>query len=227
MDRTSDGDPGSGPGAEDQARRAKVVERVRLMLAKAASTDHEAEAQVFEERALALMAAHEIEERELRDATPHEPHDIACGHFGHAQYAAVVLCVEVAGLFGAYGVMLRHQRKFTARLMCTSAQLDLTMPLVDHLLAQLMADLNRDRPRSRKDYALGWVNRVLIRLTEARARVYDRAGALVPTVASSAEAYHQQFGTPARGRRQQVGPDFVDGQAAGEEADLNQERLPG
>ena len=109
-------------------KRAKVVERCRAMLAKAASTNHEAEAEAFEERALRLMAEYEIEERELRDALPHEAHDIPCGHFGHAQQAAVLLCVSVARLFGGYGVRVSENRKFTARLMCTPTQVGLKPP---------------------------------------------------------------------------------------------------
>lgn len=209
----------------DDDKRAKVVERVRAMLAKAASTNHEAEAEAFEEHALRLMADYEIGERELRDVSPHEPHDIDCGHFGHAQHAAVVLCAGVAELFGGFGVMVKRQRKYAARLMCTPSQLDLAMPLIDHLLAQMMNDLNRDRPRSRKDYSLGWVERVTNRLAEAQERVYVDAKALVPTVDAARNAYLEAYGNPARGRKHYVGQNYFDGQVAGDEADLNQQRL--
>lgn len=208
-------------------KRTKAVERVRAMLAKAASTNHRAEAEAFEEHALRLMAAYEIEERELRDAEPHDAHDVPCGHFGNAQYGAVLLCVNAAGLFGAYGVLVRQNRKYSARLMCTPSQFDMTMALIDHLLAQMMRDLNRDRPRSRKDYALGWVDRVLDRLNQAQARVYSESTALVPTTEAAESAYLELYGQPGKARRQYVGANYVEGQGAGEEADLNQQRLAG
>ncbi|MEL7207531.1 MAG: DUF2786 domain-containing protein [Actinomycetota bacterium] len=209
----------------DDDRRAKVVERVRAMLAKAASTNHEAEAEAFEEHALRLMAEYQIAERELREAQPHAPHDIECGHFGNAQHAAVVLCAGVAELFGGYGVMVKRQRKYAARLMCTPSQFELATPLIDHLLAQMMHDLNRDRPRSRKDYSLGWVERVLDRLGETRERVYSEAKSLVPTTEAARSAYLDTYGEPGRGRRQYVGANYFEGQVAGDEADLNQQRL--
>lgn len=209
----------------DEDKRAKVVERVRAMLAKAASTTHEAEAEAFEEHALRLMATYEIAERELRDVASHEPHDVPCGHFGHAQHAAVVLCAQVAALFGGYGVMVKRQRKYTARLMCTPSQLELAMPLIDHLLAQMMLDLNRDRPRSRKDYALGWVERVVTRLEEAQERIYSESKALVPTTDAAERAFVEAYGAPERARKQYVGANYYEGQQAGDEADLNQQRL--
>ncbi|MEM8923153.1 MAG: DUF2786 domain-containing protein [Actinomycetota bacterium] len=213
--------------AAGDAKRTKVVEKVRALLAKAASTEHEAEAEAFEEHALRLMADYEIAERELRDVAPHDAHEIDCSHFGRAQTAAVLLCAEVAAMFGGYGVKLSQDRRFRALLMCTPSQLELALPLIDHLLVQLMADLNRDRPRSRRDYSLGWAHRVVTRLEAAQERIYSEAKALVPTTDAAEAAFIERYGQARRARRQTVGPEYAVGQEAGEEADLRQHRLGG
>jgi hypothetical protein len=218
----------TGPIGSDAHRekRVKVVERVRAMLAKAASTDHEAEAATFEEHALRLMAAWEIEERELRDAQPHGSYDVPCGHFGNAQTGAVLLVAGVARLFGGFAVRLSDgHRRHTVRLTCTPTQFELAGALIDHLLPQLMADVNRDRPRSRRDYSVGWTQRVLERLTEAQARVYTESNALVPTTEAAERAYREQHGSVRRARTLRVGLDAVAGAEAGERVDLDQHRL--
>ena len=207
-------------------KRAKVVELVRAMLAQAASTTFEAEAETFEAHALRLMAEYEIEQRELRDVdTDYDVHDIACERFGRAQYAAVVLCAEVAKLFGGYGILVRDNRRYTTRLVVTDTQFELAKPLIDHLLAQMMSALNHDKPRSRKDYSLGWVYRVLDRLNAAQAVVYSESNALVPTNDAAKAAYVELHGRPDTGRKIVVGANYQDGQVAGEGADLNQTRL--
>ena len=207
-------------------KRAKMVERVRAMLAKAASTDHEAEAATFEEHALRLMARWEIEERELRDAQPHDSFDIPCGHFGHAQTGAVLLVAGIARLFGGFAVRMSDgSRRHTVRLTCTPTQFELASALIDHLLPQLMTDVNRDRPRSRRDYAVGWAQRVLERLDEAQARVYAESRALVPTTVAAERAYREQHGPVRRARTLRLGRDALTGADAGDRADLDQQRL--
>ena len=49
-------------------RRANVIDKVRAMLAKASSTDHEPEREAFEAKAQALITRYQIEARELSDA---------------------------------------------------------------------------------------------------------------------------------------------------------------
>lgn len=217
---------GPEPGSDQAEKRAKVVERVRAMLAKAASSEHDAEAATFEEHALRLMAHWEIEERELRDAQPHDAYEIPCGHFGNAQAGAVLLLAGVARLFGGYAVRLSTgSRKHSVQLMCTPSQYEMAEAMADHLLPQLMGDINRDRPRSRRDYSLGWANRVLERLNEAQERVYSESNALVPTTEAAARAYRERFGPVRRAPTLRVGRDAAVGAAAGDEVDLRQRQL--
>ncbi len=207
------------------AKRNRAVERVRAMLAKAAATDFEAEAQSFEEHALRLMAAYEIEERELRDSGTYESEHVPCHHFGNAQTGAVLLISGVARMFGAYPVQVSHSGKFTVSLTATPPQFDLTMTLVDHLFPQLMADITRDRPRSRRDYSIGWATKVLTRLELTQHRVYAQTDALVPTTTDAEHAFKSKNGPARKGRRLTVGHEYNHGVTAGERADLNQQQL--
>lgn len=52
-------------GADEVARRDKLVRRVRAMLAKAASSEHEGEAETFALRARQIMEEHQLSEHEL------------------------------------------------------------------------------------------------------------------------------------------------------------------
>lgn len=199
------------------------------MLAKAASTVHEAEAESFEAKALEIMAAYEIEERELREASGFSSEEIDFGHMGNAGTGAASLAIGLANLFGGAGVRSVVSRRHYAKLHTTPSQRENVDLMLDHLLPQLRHDLSRDRPRSRKSYSVGWAARVLARLHAAQSVVYARSNALVPTNdAARDDLYGELAAQGIRVSRASVRVDGVDydrGDAAGEQADLNQPRV--
>lgn len=226
----SPGNEATGDTAAEQ-RRAKKVEQVRAMLAKAASTHHEAEAATFEAKALEIMAAYEIEERELREASGFESEEIDLGHMGNAGTGAASLAIGLADLFGGAGVRGVSDRRHYAKLHTTPSQRENVDLMLDHLLPQMRNDLSRDRPRSRKSYSVGWAYRVLDRLRSAQTIVYSQSNALVPTGdAARIDLYAQLSDQGIRVSTASVkvdGRDYERGDAAGEEADLNQARVAG
>ena len=212
-----------------EQRRAKKVEQVRVMLAKAASTEHEAEAETFEAKALEIMAEYEIEERELRDVSGYASEEIDLGMMGNAGTGAASLAIGLADLFGGAGVRGVVDRKHYAKLHTTPSQRENVELMLDHLLPQMRNDLSRDRPRSRKSYSVGWAFRVLERLRAAQAVVYAQSNALVPTGdAARTDLYAQLNEQGVRVSTASVkvdGFDYQRGDAAGVEADLNQARV--
>lgn len=199
------------------------------MLAKAASTVHEAEADAFEAKALEIMAAYEIEERELREASSFSSEEVDLGHMGNAGTGAASLAIGLANLFGGAGVRSVVNRRHYAKLHTTPSQRENVDLMLDHLLPQLRHDLSRDRPRSRKSYSVGWAARVLARLHSAQSVAYAKSNALVPTNdAARDDLYGELASQGIRVSRASVrvdGADYERGDAAGEQADLNQPRV--
>ncbi len=219
----------AGSTAAGSERRAKKVEQVRAMLAKAASTEHEEEAESFEAKALEIMAAFEIEERELRAASGFESDEIDMGHMGNAGMGAATLAVGLANLFGGAGVRGVISRRHYATVHTTTSQRENVELMLDHLLPQLRRDLSRDKPRSRKSYSLGWAVKVVQRLEAAQAIAYSTTTSLVPTNdAATEDLYAQLAQSGIRVSRASVkvdGLDFERGDVAGTEADLDQARV--
>ncbi len=199
------------------------------MLAKAASTVHEAEAESFEAKALEIMAAYDIEERELRDASGFSSEEIDLGHMGNAGTGAASLAIGLANLFGGAGVRSVVDRRHYAKLHTTPSQRENVDLMLDHLLPQMRSDISRDRPRSRKSYSVGWAARVTARLQVAQSVAYSNSNALVPTSdAARAGLYGELAAQGVRVSRASVrvdGFDYERGDVAGGTADLNQARV--
>lgn len=207
--------------------RTKMIERVRTLLAKAASSEFEAETEAFETKAFRLMADHEIEERELRKASDFDEHVVDLTAFGRAGKGAACLAAGLADLFGGYAVLwsIGDGRSGRVKLFCTPHQREQVDLLLDHLLPQLRASLTRDRPRSRMSYSMAWAGRVHERLRSAQEEVYRECRALVPTNVQARAAFETEYG-PARRQRPSIDPrSAISGDLAGTQADLNQQRL--
>ena len=211
--------------------RTRWVDKVRNLLAKANSTDNEAEREAFQAKALALMARWEISERDVRDSGPlaHNEHRMDMGHFGNAQRGACWVACGVARLFGGFGLVWSGNGKLSVSIEATDEQWARIETLVDHLLPQMMDDILRDRPRSRKSYSLGWSTRVLDRLREVQAKVYADVAAEtgraelvhVPTNEAAEASAVERHGPFRSAPRQTVnGADLAAGKAAGNNADI-------
>lgn len=206
-----------------------MVRRVRALLAKAMSTEHEAEAATFEAKAQQLMARYAIEQRELRDSEEYGQSVLDFTDWGHAQYGVAALAALVAPIYGGYGVLwsVGDGKTGRAKIMATETQRTMIDVTLDHLLPQLRADILRDKPRSRKSYAIGWAQRVVDRLEDARDAAYIEVSgstALVPS-SSEAERLMREAITVSKSRTDFDGQQMNDGARAGEQADLGQEKI--
>lgn len=206
----------------------KTIERIRGLLAKAASSEFEAEREAFEAKAMALMAEHEIAERELRAPSSIDQSLIDLTSFGRAGKGAACLAAWIADLLGGYAVLVsfRDGKSGRVQLYCTATQRDRLDLLLDHLLPQLRAALTKDKPRSRMSYSLAWAHAVIERLRESHATAYATHGALVPTNVEAKRAYQAEHGRAAPMSLRIEAASAEAGTAAGHEADLGHDRLP-
>lgn len=205
----------------------KNVERIRGLLAKAASSEFDAEREAFEAKAMALMAEHEIAERDLREPSSIDQSMIDLTSFGRAGKGAACLAAWIAELLGGYAVLVsfRDGKSGRVQVYCTSSQRDRLDLLLDHLLPQLRAALTKDKPRSRMSYSLAWAVAVLGRLRESHEAAYADQGALVPTNAEAKAAYQAEHGAPGSMSLRVEAASADAGTAAGHEADLGYDRL--
>jgi len=206
----------------------KTIDRIRGLLAKAASSEFEAEREAFEAKAIALMAEHEIAERELQEPSSIDQGTIDLTSFGHAGKGAACLAAWITDLLGGYAVLVSigDGKSGRVRVYCTSAQRDRLDLLLDHLLPQLRAALTKDKPRSRMSYSLAWAHAVLQRLSDSHNAAYAAHGALVPTNVEAKEAYQAENGRPGSMSLRVEAASANAGTAAGHEADLGYDRLP-
>lgn len=206
----------------------RTIDRIRGLLAKAASSEFDAEREAFEDKAMSLMAEHEIAERELQEPSNIDQSMIDLTSFGRAGKGAACLAAWIAELLGGYAVLVsfRDGKSGRVQVYSTSAQRDRLDLLLDHLLPQLRAAMTKDKPRSRMSYSLAWAHAVLERLRESHAVAYATHGALVPTNVKAKEVYRETHGTPASMSLRVEAASADAGKAAGHEADLGHDRLP-
>ncbi len=206
--------------------RDRIVDRVRALLAKADSTEHQAERDAFFAKAQALITRHHIDEAELEAADSEVVREtVLIVDWGHATRGVVYLYGEVAELNRC---SLGHQlTRGAARieLFGTSLDIELTLTLVDYLLPQLRAALLRDRPRSRMSYSMGWVREVAARLAEAQKAEAAISNALVPTNVTADEALHAAFQVRSARSTEVDTRAYGSGMAAGENADIGHVKL--
>lgn len=206
--------------------RDRIVDRVKALLAKADSTNHEPERQAFLAKAQQLITRHHIEQLELTesDSTIGEQL-IPIRGWGNA----------TRGVVNLYAVVAASNRCTTARtgdryatdVILFGSEVDraLTVALVEHLLPQLRHDLLRDKPRSRMSYAVGWSIEVADRLTAASEAEAAASKALVPTNEAAREALHATY-LITRGRSAEVRfEEYGSGRRAGRNADIGHTKL--
>ena len=205
----------------------KTIERVRGLLAKAASSEFEAERAAFEDKAMALMAEHEIAERELQEPSSIGETMLDLTSFGRAGKGAACLAAWIADLLGGYAVLISRGdgKSGRVKVYCSSTQRERLDVLLEHLLPQLRSAMSKDKPRSRMSYSLAWAHAVLERLSDAYTAAYATHGALVPTNVEAKQAYREAHGTPGSMSLRVEAASAQAGKAAGHEADLGYERL--
>ncbi|MDH3302039.1 MAG: DUF2786 domain-containing protein, partial [Acidimicrobiia bacterium] len=206
--------------------RDRIVDRVRALLAKADSTDHEPERQAFLAKAQQLITRHHIEQLELTesDSTMGEQRIPITG-WGNATRGVVNLYASVASRNRCTAARTGERNATLIIIVGSDTDRELTVTLVDHLLPQLRHDLLRDKPRSRMSYAVGWSIEVADRLTAASKAEAAASMALVPTNEAARDALHATYRI-TRARSAEVRFDeYGSGRRAGQNADIGHSKL--
>lgn len=175
-------------------RRANVIDKVRAILAKASSTDHEPEREAFEAKAQALITRYQIEARELSDAEG-EVHErrIDVKTWSEATRGVIYLYGGIAELNRSSAAHRAVGEYSQVILFGNEVDLDLIETMVGHLLPQLRTHMLLDQPTSRMSYAIGWTHEVLSRLIAAQEAVAAEYNALIPTNNAADDAMQQAY----------------------------------
>lgn len=175
-------------------RRANVIDKVRAMLAKASSTDHEPEREAFEAKAQALITRYQIEARELSDAECEvQERRIDVKTWNEATRGVIYLYGGIAELNRSSAAHRAVADYSQVILFGTEVDLDLVETMVGHLLPQLRTHMLLDQPKSRMSYAIGWTHEVLSRLIAAQEAVAAEYNALVPTNSAADDAMQEAY----------------------------------
>lgn len=211
---------------DDEGGRNRIVERVRALLAKADSTDHEPEREAFLAKAQQLITRYHIEQGELSSSTSQMSQcEVMITEWGNATRGVVRLYGAVAELNRSYSAHQMTRGVAKVIMFGTELDLELTTTLVDHLLPQLRHDILRDRPRSRMSYALGWANRVGQRLAEAQATEAAKSNSLVPTSHAAEEALSEAYTLRAARTTRVDGLEWLSGGDAAESVDIGNSKI--
>lgn len=178
----------------DAPRRTNIIDKVRAMLAKAASTTHEPEREAFEAKAQALITRYQIAANELEQADSEIiERRIDIRTWGDATRGVIYLYGGIAELNRSSAAHRAVADYSQVILFGTEVDLDLTETVVRHLLPQLRTHMLLDRPKSRMSYAIGWTHEVLSRLIAAQEAVAAEYNALVPTNSAADDAMQQAY----------------------------------
>jgi len=208
--------------------RDRILDRVRALLAKANSTDHEPEREAFLAKAQQLITRHHIEHGELTaDSSAIERLEVMITDWGNATRGVVRLYGTVAELNRASTAHRMTRGAAWVILVGSELDLELATTLVNHLLPQLRHDILRDRPRSRMSYALGWADRVGQRLAEAQASEAARSNSLVPTNHAAEKALNDAYTIRAARSTRVDGLEWLNGGHAAEQVDIGASKLSG
>ncbi|MDH3296119.1 MAG: DUF2786 domain-containing protein [Acidimicrobiia bacterium] len=173
----------------DAPRRTNIIDKVRAMLAKAASTTHEPEREAFEAKAQALITRYQIAANELQQADSEIiERRIDIRTWGDATRGVIYLYGGIAELNRSSAAHRSIGEHSQVILFGTDVDLDLTETVARHLLPQLRTHMLLDRPNSRMSYAIGWTHEVLSRLIAAQQATMAEYGAIVPTNTAADEA---------------------------------------
>ncbi len=207
--------------------RETIIRRVHGLLAKANSSEHQAERESYEAKAQQLMTRYQIESSEFEESGPIEQRIVAISGWGNATRGVVSLHQCVASLNRCTGAGNTSRGEGFVYLFGRPTDLDLTMTLVNHLLPQLRLALVADKPRSRMSYSLGFAHTVHSRLFEAQATAAAETNALVPTNTEASEAMYSELNVKRAPRTAVYGDDLTSGEAAAANVDLGQTRVTG
>lgn len=236
-------------GFDDQGIDAKLLGRVRALLAKAEGTEFEAEAHAFTAKAHDLMTRHNLEHalvaagpttsrrpaarRFCIDDPYAEPKMMLLTVISSVSRCQAVMFVELnmVTVVGFPDDLSAVDMLFTSLLVQAQTALD--------VLVRATAPGSRERSRGFKaSFLRGFAHRIGTRLEatgQATVDDLDRSsgGALVPVLAARSEAVEDQVATmfPSLRRKAMAGPTdalgWHAGQDAADQADLPWERLGG
>jgi Protein of unknown function (DUF2786) len=193
--------PGSGHSQPD----ADLLRKVRALLAKAESTDFDAEAEALSAKAQELMARHRIDRAVLAASDGQDADEVAGRRIWIDDPYADAKFTLLAGVAEANGARAVWSKHFGfSEVFGFAAELDVIEELFTSLLVQANAALRREGPkvdawgrsrtrRFRRSFLVAYAHRIGERLQEAVSQtveeVTEKAGTdLVPILAARDEA---------------------------------------
>lgn len=210
-----------------------IVDKIRNILARAADTEHEGERDTALDLATKLATKHQIDLHNLGDAGQYSERNICLHRLGNVASGIGPLISSLGEIHQVFPVHMTGgpadpRRTYEIKAYGNPTSCELFDISLRFLVNQLIIDANRDKPKSRVSYAIGWSYAVTRRLEEVQAVEYAESGtALVPTtdvLRGKVEADHPSITT---GRPVEVtsGMDSVTGASAGELADIGTPKL--
>lgn len=213
-----------------------IAAKVKALLAKATSSEFPAEREAFEAKANQLIFEHQLTQSDLDASDYHQDHRVVSG-YGNATEGILGLWSWIAKAYGCFTLLTRLERAVCRVTMIGDADdIAIVAATVDYLAVQLMNDIARDKPRSRKTYSEAWASRAAHRLedsmTQARIDHQELTGVeLVPADTrydQIAKWATSEFSVRTRGSStdySKYGYDLVSGAGAADSADLGQAKV--
>ena len=230
-----------------------ILARIRGLLAKAESTDFEAEAEALRDKATELIAKYQIDEALLATETG-GPRPIVKRFFSILapyRYEQAVLWFSVGKVFGVHCITHTEYDRYD-RLVCwgTESAIDTMELLVASLMVQGARQSRQVKaaPRFenpgyysyqngpstaslRRSFLAGFYKVAAERVSEAHGKAVEASGVglvLVADLSRSKDACREEYGKIGRGPRKSYNTSGLDaGRTAGANADIGRSRLAG
>ncbi len=212
-----------------ESRQAKIA----ALLRKAAATEFPAERAAFEKAATKLMAKWEIDERDLAEEATLTQHHMSFRDYGNFASGIATLAIKICNMNGGYAIYneanrRKGYRKHAEILYYGTDRVRLLLEeLIPFFFRQLEYEFMMSRTSSRKDFSVGFCDRVASRLKELQEVVYSESNALVPVNTKAKEC---MFGNVPGISKTSIQLSYRDssyfsGTAAGDRADLGLDKI--
>lgn len=208
--------------------RTTVVRRVRKLIAQAQGTSFQPEREAAFAKAQSLMTEHQISVEEAGISHELVIVEHALVHCGKVAKNFVTLVWDVAKINQCHCAYYNERYDYTVVLTGTAENVDCVWEMSVVLIAQGLAGLHADRPRSKASYVDAYAQRVALRLHTAQREAARAAGIKLP---SNQRALHH-FDTYFNGHRAEKEYDVRDftsmasGKKAADRVDLRDVPLP-
>lgn len=170
-----------------------ITDKIRALVAKAESTEHEPERDAFMAKAIDLAARHAINIDHIGEDPNSTAHEMGVEtiivDLGKGTGGLTSLWFNVGCVFDCFALPGRRIQKAeaaekgvstlarTVRLFGTEQNRQLTKLVVESLKIQMIIDMKKAKPRSRKAFCIAWADTATDKLEEAHQTARKEEGA--------------------------------------------------